>query len=82
MTFLDWLLDWRTLVALAVGDAALMAMFLLWDARHLASLTFTVLEQQRLSPEVPRQARPCASGGQLGCCQGDTASRKSSLNFS
>ncbi|WP_155742714.1 hypothetical protein [Variovorax paradoxus] len=51
MTFLDWLLDWRALVALAAGDAALMAMFLLWDARHLASLTFTVLEQQRLSPE-------------------------------
>lgn len=51
MTLLDWLLDWRTLVALAVGDAALMVMFLVWDARQLASLTFTALQQQRLSPE-------------------------------
>ena len=51
MTFLDWLWDWRTLIALAVGDAVLMAMFLVWDARHLASLTFLALQRQRLSPE-------------------------------
>lgn len=51
MTFLDWLWDWRTLTALAVGDAVLMAMFLAWDARHLASLTFLALQHERLSPE-------------------------------
>jgi hypothetical protein len=39
MTFLDWLWDWRTLSALALGDAVLLAAFFAWDAKHLAFLT-------------------------------------------
>lgn len=38
MTLFDWLWDWRTLTALAVSDAVLLAMFLAWDSRRLAFL--------------------------------------------
>lgn len=51
MTFLDWLWDWRTLVALAVGDAVLLALFFAWDAKHLALLTVLTRQPRPLSPE-------------------------------
>ncbi|SFQ72266.1 hypothetical protein SAMN05216567_1307 [Variovorax sp. OK605] len=50
MTPFDWLWDWRTLIALALGDAVLLAMFFAWDAKHLAFLT-VLTRQQRTGPE-------------------------------
>jgi hypothetical protein len=59
MTFFDWLWDWRTLIALAVGDAVLLAMFFAWDAKHLAFLTLLTRQPPRISPAgrgaLPRQ---------------------------
>lgn len=53
MTSLDWLWDWRTLIALAVCDIALLAMFLVSDARRIAFLA----RRCALAHEPPKERR-------------------------
>ncbi|WP_432727427.1 hypothetical protein [Variovorax sp. W6] len=54
MTSFDWLWDWRTLIALAICDTALLAMFLVWDARRIAFLT-----RRCVAVHEPPTARRC-----------------------
>lgn len=59
MTSFDWLWDWRTLIALAVCDTVLLAMFLAWDARRIA-----LLARRCVATHEPQQARHCRFGPQ------------------
>ncbi|WP_426390166.1 hypothetical protein [Variovorax sp. R-27] len=62
MTSFDWLWDWRTLIALAVCDVALLAMFLAWDARRLA---FLLARRCIVEHELPRERKRLRVGVSL-----------------